>query len=168
VVDPQSGLVVADEVPWDWDELRARCVREARSIVGPAEAEDAVQEAFIRAWRYRHRFRAGHAPLPWLLQITRREALRLVERGNRRRELDLDAVPEAELGVAEAIASGELGLRELLGELTDDDRRLLELRYEQDLTQGQVADHLGVPEGTVKVRLHRLRKRLRTTWESDQ
>jgi RNA polymerase sigma-70 factor (ECF subfamily) len=163
----QSDLDVEDGVPWEWEEVRARCVREARAIVGPAEAEDAVQEAFIRAWRNRGRFRRGHAPLPWLLQITRREALRILERGGRRCELDLEAVPEAELGATEASAGVELELRELVGDLRPEDRRLLQLRYEQDLTQGQVADRLGIPEGTVKVRLHRLRQRLRMTWESE-
>lgn len=47
---------------------------------------------------------------------------------------------------------------DLLGER---DRRLLEMKYEEDLTQGMIASRLGIPEGTVKVRLHRARKKLR-------
>jgi RNA polymerase sigma-70 factor (ECF subfamily) len=156
------------EVPWDWQQVRPRCLREARRYVGHAEAEDAVQEAFIRAWRHRDRFHSDHAPLPWLLQITRREALRIRERSNGRRELDLQLVPEVAFGATEADVHPVLAVQQLVEGLTADDRRLLELRYEQDLTQGQVADCLGIPEGTVKVRLHRLRKRLRTTWESEQ
>jgi RNA polymerase sigma-70 factor, ECF subfamily len=168
VFSSRTDLARPGDVPWDWTVVRARCTREARAIVGAAEAEDAVQEAFIRAWRHRDRFRDGHAPLPWLLQITRREALRILERSNRRRELDLETVPEAKLGAAEPAREPALALGELVDRLGADDRRLLELRYEQDLTQGQVADHLGIPEGTVKVRLHRLRHRLRVTWESEQ
>ena len=48
-----------------------------------------------------------------------------------------------------------------LSVLGPEDRALLRLRYEEDLTQGQVAERLGIPEGTVKVRLHRVRARLR-------
>jgi RNA polymerase sigma-70 factor, ECF subfamily len=157
-----------EDVPWDWQQVRARCLSEARRFVGHAEAEDAVQEAFIRAWRNRHRFRSDHAPLPWLLQITRREALRIRERSSRRQELDLELVPEDRLGAMETDVHPTLAVQALVEGLAPDDRRLLELRYEHDLTQGQVADCLGIPEGTVKVRLHRLRKRLRVTWESEQ
>jgi RNA polymerase sigma-70 factor (ECF subfamily) len=53
----------------------------------------------------------------------------------------------------------------VLGGLSADDRRLLELRYRDDLTQPLVAQQLGIPEGTVKVRLHRLRTRLRVALE---
>jgi RNA polymerase sigma-70 factor, ECF subfamily len=47
--------------------------------------------------------------------------------------------------------------RAALAELGPDDRSLLKMRYGEDLTQPAVADALGLPEGTVKVRLHRLR-----------
>jgi RNA polymerase sigma-70 factor, ECF subfamily len=49
-----------------------------------------------------------------------------------------------------------------LSELPAPDRLLLRLRYERDLTQREIAELLGMPEGTVKVRLHRLRNRVRT------
>jgi RNA polymerase sigma-70 factor (ECF subfamily) len=48
-----------------------------------------------------------------------------------------------------------------LDALADGDRSLLALRYAEDLTQSEVARRLGMPEGTVKVRLHRARRRLR-------
>ena len=50
-----------------------------------------------------------------------------------------------------------------LAPLSPDERRLVELRYAEDLTQPAAAAALGVPEGTVKVRLHQLRARLRQT-----
>ena len=49
---------------------------------------------------------------------------------------------------------------DLLRLLTAPERRLLRLRYEDDLTHPEIARRLGLPEGTVKVRLHRLRARL--------
>ncbi|HEV2726999.1 MAG TPA: sigma-70 family RNA polymerase sigma factor, partial [Solirubrobacterales bacterium] len=45
--------------------------------------------------------------------------------------------------------------------LSERDRKLLEMKYEEDLTQAMIARRLGIPEGTVKVRLHRARNRLR-------
>ena len=52
-------------------------------------------------------------------------------------------------------------VRHALSNLPDSDRELLELRYGADLTQSAVAERAGIPEGTVKVRLHRLRNQLR-------
>lgn len=48
-----------------------------------------------------------------------------------------------------------------LGCLSERDRLLLHLRYDEDLTQAAIASRLGIPEGTVKVRLHRARDKLR-------
>jgi RNA polymerase sigma-70 factor, ECF subfamily len=52
-------------------------------------------------------------------------------------------------------------LYEAMERLSERDRRLLEMRYEEDLTQGAIARRLGIPEGTVKVRLHRARAKLK-------
>jgi RNA polymerase sigma-70 factor (ECF subfamily) len=60
------------------------------------------------------------------------------------------------------LAAVELAdLHEALEALSDRDRQLLEMRYEEDLTQATIARRLGIPEGTVKVRLHRARAKLR-------
>lgn len=126
-----------------------------------AEAEDAVQNAFLRAWRNSHSCRTPEAPLPWLLQITRNEALRIVRQNARiRAPQELGAEPlEEDPGMASA--AGRVDLDRALADLSQDDRRLLQLRYHDDLTQPAVAAVLGIPEGTVKVRLHRLRSQLR-------
>ena len=55
-------------------------------------------------------------------------------------------------------------LQAALADLSDRDRELLELRYEEDLTQKMIALRLGIPEGTVKVRLHRARDKLRRAY----
>jgi RNA polymerase sigma-70 factor (ECF subfamily) len=155
-------------VSWEWSSARQRCLREAARILGNRDdAEEAVQEAFVRAWRKRDACRTPRAPLPWLLQITRNESMRLAARRSRRQASE---VPEAEPELIPAGPDVEgaldrtlttLATEQALSVLRPDERRLLRLRYEQDLTQGQVAAELGVPEGTVKVRLHRVRARLR-------
>jgi RNA polymerase sigma-70 factor (ECF subfamily) len=126
-----------------------------------------VQEAFIRAWRKRAACRTPDAPLPWLLQITRNESMRLAARRSRRQASEIpEAEPEATPSMPAIDAQLDQTLtsvatKQALSALGEDERRLLRLRYEEDLTQGQVAAALGVPEGTVKVRLHRVRARLR-------
>jgi RNA polymerase sigma-70 factor (ECF subfamily) len=156
---------VPTDVPgWEWDIARRRCLREARRILRDREdAEEAVQEAMIRAWRNMAKCRTPGAPLPWLVQITRNEAMRLAARRQRRRasefpdELADALAPDNELDrMIETVAT-----EQALAVLRPDERTLIRLRYEEDLTQGQVAARLGVPEGTVKVRLHRVRARLR-------
>lgn len=149
---------------WEWHTARQRCLREARRILRDREdAEEAVQEAMIRAWRNHGKCRTPATPLPWLVQITRNEALRLAERRQRRQASEIhDERPDRDAGdsglerMLETVAT-----EQALSLLRPEDRALIRLRYVEDLTQGQVAARLGVPEGTVKVRLHRARARLR-------
>jgi RNA polymerase sigma-70 factor (ECF subfamily) len=150
---------------WDWAGLRSRCLREARRVLPGAEAEEAVQEALIRAWTRRHACRTPDAPLPWMLQITRNEARRLLQRRARRlRQARAEPTSEEEDDPV-AGATTRVTVEQALARLEDADRRVLRLRYRDDLTQAEVARRLGVPEGTVKVRLHRARGRLRTLLE---
>ena len=129
-------------------------------------AEDAAQEAVMRAWRMREQCRAGSAPEAWVAQIARREALRAHQRTARlrRSEAWLDADDRyADLpgpsGIPEAV---ELDLRAAVRLLPRTDRQVMALRYAFELTQPEVAAALGVPEGTAKIRLHRARARLRS------
>lgn len=129
------------------------------------EAEDAVQDAFLRAWRNSASCRTPEAPLPWLLQITRNEALRLL-RQNAHSGATHDAGEPSAEDAALANTAERIDIARALADLSHDDRRLLELRYTDDMTQPGVADAMGIPEGTVKVRLHRLRTRLRVALEA--
>jgi RNA polymerase sigma-70 factor (ECF subfamily) len=121
-----------------------------------------VQEAFLRAWRNRARCRTPETPLPWLLAITRNEALRI--RGRPAAATPDDPLEPEQRGTPDPrveTAPVRVDLMRALTELPERDRRLLQMRYGEDLTQASVARRLGIPEGTVKVRLHRLRARLR-------
>ncbi len=147
---------------WDWVEARRHCVGEARSVLrSPAEVEDAAQEALLRVWRSARTPEEVERPVAWLRRIARNEALRLRARERRR-----DGVP-AEAALREVAAAEEtsmperLAIVDLMATLPPADRQLVWLRYVEDLTQARVAHRLGIPEGTVKVRLHRVRDRLR-------
>jgi RNA polymerase sigma-70 factor (ECF subfamily) len=149
---------------WDWLSLRAHSEREARRFLrDPHDAEDVVQEAMTRAWRKRESCRTPGAPLPWVLQITRNEAFRHLQRRSSE-PVGLGTPGEAEPatefpGDRLAVA---LDVRRALARLPRQDQVLLDLRYREDLAQNRIAHLLETPEGTIKVRLHRLRQKLRT------
>jgi RNA polymerase sigma-70 factor (ECF subfamily) len=149
----------------DWAQLRRFCVREAMQVLRHREdAEEAAQEALIRAWRGAEGCR-GSSRLPWVRQISRNEALRLAARRARlRRELSAEPVSETAAVDDPALLRVPVTetVRDALSQLTAADRLLIRLRYAEDLTQPQLARVLGLPEGTVKVRLHRARRRLTT------
>lgn len=159
----ERAAIASAPPEWDWAEAFTYCLRICRQILGDtAEAEDAAQEAVIRAWRNRGRCLAPEAPHAWWAAIARREALRRRLQAAPHRETllpdaDLDFAVRPDIdGVVERI-----DLEQAVGRLTLEDRSLLVLRYGADLTQPAVAAALDLPEGTVKVKLHRLRRRLR-------
>jgi|1185.fasta_scaffold23435_2 RNA polymerase sigma-70 factor (ECF subfamily) len=147
---------------WDWGAARGVCLREAQRILGTsASAEDAAQEAVIRAWRQRGACHAPERPDPWIVTIARREALRIAARSGDQRELS--EPPGGGDHTDEAIVG--LTVRQALATLDREERRLLYARYWRDLPQEEIARRLGMPAGTVKIRLHRLRHRLRQLLE---
>jgi RNA polymerase sigma-70 factor (ECF subfamily) len=146
---------------WDWASVHHLALREARSVLGPGpDAEDAAQEAAMRAWRRRATCR--DAPGAWIRAIARNEALRTV--GRRRDEQPLEAVGEVHGQASADVESHDV--RAAVGALEQSDRVLLLLRYWADLTQPEVARATAMPEGTVKIRLHRARQRLRVALSS--
>lgn len=144
---------------WDWGDLRLRCLRETRRVLGQScAAEDATQEALIRAWRQRDSCQDPRRPGPWISTIARREALRLAVRHGRDRCLDLActaAPPSSDGGDAEAGA-----VRTAVEGLDPEDRWLVFARYWEDRACRDLARTLGCPEATVRVRLFRVRRRL--------
>jgi RNA polymerase sigma-70 factor, ECF subfamily len=152
-----------DQTSWDWEALRLVSLHEARRVLRSTDqAEDAAQEAVIRAWRYRRSCRDQADPGPWVAAIARREALRRATRPRQESAAQV-RVAEVDPGAQDQIDRTPLRLDvdEVVSSLTPVDRRLLDLRYHRDLTHRAVADELGMPEGTVKVKLHRLRGLLR-------
>jgi RNA polymerase sigma-70 factor (ECF subfamily) len=149
---------------WNWDDLHGRCRAEAMRVLrDPEAADDAAQEAMTRAWRQRGSCHSPSAPGPWVAQIARNEALRLWQReqGRRARAGEVEEEPAPGEPLEEETIT-RVSVRQALATLTEEERELVSLRYESDLAHPAIAAVLGMPEGTVKVRLHRIRKRLAT------
>src|SRR5881396_1341718 len=128
----------AGPIGWDWTWARALCLREAQRVLGRnAAAEDAAQEAVIRAWRQRSRCRTPERPDPWIATIARREALRLAA-GDRERPLE--DVSGGEAPSPEASVVLRTDVHRALATLDARDRRLLAARYWGDLTHVQSAN----------------------------
>jgi RNA polymerase sigma-70 factor (ECF subfamily) len=134
-----------------------------RYASNPSEAEDIAQDALLRAWRRRSTLRDAGRRNQWLATIVRNEAFRQ----HARVRPDPTSAIESYEGEEDeqVVATVELAdLHAALGRLNAPDRELLELRYQEDLTQAAIARKLGIPEGTVKVRLHRARNKLRRAY----
>ena len=142
--------------------------RAAYLVTGSAaEAEDAAQEGFVKAWQSLPRFREGAPFRPWLLAIVVNEARNRRRQAGRQAALALRAVePEGESveDRAAAHADHERLLR-IVGSLSEDDRMVIGCRYFLDLTEEETAIALGVPRGTVKSRLSRALARVREQME---
>ncbi|MBC9823146.1 RNA polymerase sigma factor [Terrabacter sp. MAHUQ-38] len=133
-----------------------------------SEADDVVQEAFVKAYEALPRFRDGAGFRPWLLRIVVNET-RNLQRGRSRRALrelrvaTEDVVTRTVDDPAEAVvtAARRTGLLDAVETLPDDLRDVVTCRYLLELSEAETADTLGVPAGTVKSRLHRALASLR-------
>jgi RNA polymerase sigma-70 factor (ECF subfamily) len=151
---------------WDWEAIRRRCAVEARRILrNRVDADDVVQEAMMRAWSRRGSCRSPQAPLPWCLQITRHEAFRRLERRPAASDQVLVEIADRRASEAPDRVIDRVDIGRALAHLQRDEQILIALRYSHDYSQPEIARTLNIPEGTAKIRLHRVRKRLGTLIE---
>jgi RNA polymerase sigma factor (sigma-70 family) len=184
VQPPPSGPVPGDDLgvrfrAGDEAALREAYLRFAPSVQhlalatlrNPADAEDVVQVTFVAAWQARKSFEPGKGGLlGWLLGIARRKVV------DRLRELTrqyraTDSVRQAAQAPVENDPGDRLVERLVIADelaaLPDEQRRVLELAFYDDLTHQQITALTGLPLGTVKSHLRRGMARLRTRWEVD-
>jgi RNA polymerase sigma-70 factor (ECF subfamily) len=145
-------------------------LRTAHSIMGSSpDMDDAVQEAFVKAYYALGRFRAGSPFRPWLLRIVANESIDRARRAARTVSLDLrydvDDGPADPGQRSPEAASLELEQQaELLAAvntLRPEDRLVIAYRYWLEMPEAEMADALGCARGTVKSRLSRAIARLR-------
>jgi RNA polymerase sigma factor (sigma-70 family) len=147
-------------------------VRLAWLVGGDAgEADDVVQEAFVKAWRALDRFRPGSPFRPWLLRIVANEARNRRRASGRRMSLALrHAAMPAGAGPPSpeerAVVGGARSrVAAALDRLPEHERLVLACRYLLDLSEAETATALDLPRGTVKSRSSRGLDRLRADLE---
>lgn len=133
-----------------------------------ADAEDAVQEAFVKAWYALDSFRTGSPFRPWLLRIVTNEAHDRQRAASRRARLALKAAetttPHSTEPSPEARSIEQERAERVIQEintLPEMDRLIVTYRYFLDLPTAEVAEITGTPAGTVRSRLSRALSRLR-------
>jgi len=150
----------------------ARALGLAASVVrSPERAEDAVQEAFVSAWRSRGEYREERGDVrAWLLTIVRNRSLDALRRTAARERpwepLDLHDAADERIEPADDRAArrdAARALREAIAGLPPDQGVALELSYFSGLSQSEIATLLGVPLGTVKSRIRLGLRRLSAT-----
>ena len=151
----------------------------ARWLAGnPTDAEDVVQDAYMRAFRYFDAFQGGNFRV-WLLTIVRNAFVTWVKENRSGRMVFVPDTPLAESADADETAWGSKPrdpeallmdsidsqtLNRLMEKLPSEYRAVLLLREVEDLAYKEIADVTGVPMGTVMSRLSRARLALRKLW----
>jgi RNA polymerase sigma-70 factor (ECF subfamily) len=145
-------------------------LRAAAALGAGADAEDVVQQAFVKAYCALGRFRDGMAFKPWLLAIVANETRNTVRGAARQRTLaDREAalvkaeplIPEsADPAVATLEAERRAALLAALEKLSEEHRLVVTYRYLLEMDEPETAQALGWPRGTVKSRLNRALRKL--------
>jgi len=145
-----------------------------RIVKNPAEAEDLTQDTFLRAYDRRETLRDPEAVRGWLYRIATHVCFDRLRRRNQTVSMDSE---EGAGRVASAVATSPSGLeiterketsacvQRCLDFLSDDYRAVILLREAHSLTAAEIAQLLGVSVATVKIRLHRARRRLQKVME---
>ena len=172
---PDDAALIARSVAGDlaaYGELVGRyqfhALRVAAAIAGPAQAEDAAQDAFVRAFSALSRFDASKPFRPWLMTIVANTS-RNQRRTARRWERSITTGGRVHMALGANVASPE----EMVMQRCEDDdlfaamarlpagqRSVIACRYLMDLSEEETAMVLGIPRGTVKSRLARGLSRL--------
>jgi RNA polymerase sigma factor (sigma-70 family) len=150
-----------------YDRHRARLFRHAASLIsGSADVDDIVAMVFLEAWRKRGSVRfVDGSLLPWLL-TTATYSVRNLTRARRRYRGFLERFPRDETVQDDPADAFDAGPgNDALRHLSLRDQEIITLCVIEGLTESEAAHVLGIPNGTVKSRLHRARGRLKTEYE---
>jgi RNA polymerase sigma-70 factor (ECF subfamily) len=157
-----------------YDRHHLQALRVARSCcAGAANAEEAVQDAFESIWKSRATYRAERGPVvAWAMAIVRYRAMAIAKGRGRDAHGLVDVLPEAasapDKAIDDAVAAGEADhLLELLQRIPAAQREVIALAFFGQLTHTEIAEHLGLPTGTVKGRMRLGLDKLRTDLRSE-
>ena len=130
-----------------------------------ADAQDVVQDVFIQIWDKAKLYDpAKGKPLTWALTMTRNRSIdriRAIQRRTRLRDdFEKETVADESAGIREALSGVDASertqiLRDAVGRLSPEQRKVIDLAFFGGLTQSEIADRLGEPLGTVEARARR-------------
>lgn len=140
-----------------------------RKILGEAEAEDTLQDAFVQVWNQAGRYDVSRSSVStWLVLIARSRAIdrlrsrQVVERTKEASQRENPRTDESPRGVSSVLdRERRERLSEQLALLPDEQRRVLEMAFYEGLTQSEISGQTGIPLGTVKTRTLLAMKKLR-------
>ncbi len=138
--------------------LRRRCRTLLRDDM---LADDALHEAFLRVMRYHESFAAADEPLRFLYRTVDNACFDQMRKRKRRREDASDAAPDP----ASPHPSVDIEIRDamvsLLGDLTDDERRIAVCAFVDGMSQGDIAQEIGLSRVTINKKIGQIRERAR-------
>lgn len=184
--DPDPGLAYGEDdceivtrvARGDRDALGALYDRHAGSMLGlglkllrdRGEAEEILHDVFLEAWKRAGDYDPSRGSVrTWLLLRMRSRCLDRIKSAARSRTSPAGERLERVMGSAPsaAVARADAGrVRGALGDLPEEQRAILELGYFEGLSCSEIAEHLQIPIGTVKSRLHAALKKLRATFSA--
>ncbi len=153
--------------------MKDKLFRVALRITGDAsEAEDVVQEAFMKVWDLRQNWSDYNNLQAWVMRVTKNKAIDKT-RSKHRRTSSLDGVyhlPKKEnTPEQKAIISDELQrIHIYMQKLPEKQRLIMELRDFEELSYNEIAEQLDIPMNHVKVNLSRARKAIRNYLTTDE
>ena len=147
-------------------------------VLGPAQAEDAIQEIFLRLWQHADQFNRRRGTFAsWFTAVVRHHLIHELRRKGVQRRLDaayeiadvLATVPSREPQPDEAATERETSatLARALRLLPEGQRQILVLAYFAGMSQSQIAEQLALPLGTVKKRIRLGMRKLRAALEQE-
>lgn len=128
-------------------------------LKNPADAEDAIQDAFVKLMQKAHTYRKDEAAKPWILTITRNAAIDILR--SRKETICLEDPEILQQEHISPASEKDVDLERALLTLTDSDRQLVILRAVSGLRYRQISRILSLPVSTVEKRYQRAMKKLR-------
>jgi RNA polymerase sigma-70 factor (ECF subfamily) len=137
----------------------------------PRGAEDVVQDVFLGFWQRPFTYIESRGAFgPWILRVTRNRAIDVIRKRSRERSPGSDEAaalfeerivdPDPEPGEQVWTQAVAHQVRAAMQQLNDAQRQVIELAYFTGMTQSEMADHLGIPLGTIKTRVRTALRRL--------
>jgi RNA polymerase sigma-70 factor (ECF subfamily) len=136
-----------------------------RLVQNRATAEELVNEVFVEIWQHAGRYEGRSTPTTWMMSIAHNKAVSSLRKRREATGVDETAmaeVPDLDDDPEQTTQKQDKGriMRTCIARLSPDHREILDLVYYQELSVGEAAEVLGIPENTVKTRMFYARKKL--------